>query len=204
MTVRFAALCLVCVPLFGGCGKESGPSSSRPHLPVDEMAGTFRGVGIGDARETILREFGRSPRWTPPEDPVEPLGEEDANADLGMPWVVAPPRESQPRDGTPRGRPFEGFDVLRYREGVFSLYQRVGVYRLTTVQPGSRTRRGVEIGDSLNKARQRYPSLRCGIRNEDSEYVEYPYCTGRLARGRFIWLGQDPIRSITVATRAMG
>ena len=62
----------------------------------------------------------------------------------------------------------------------------------------------MRIGDSLDEVRERYPGLRCGIRNEGTEYVEYPYCTGKLGPGRYIWFGENPVKSITMATQVMG
>ena len=41
------------------------------------------------------------------------------------------------------------------------------------------------------------------MKNEDTEYVRFPYCTGRVADDRYIWFGQDPIRSITVTVCPM-
>lgn len=66
--------------------------------------------------------------------------------------------------------------------------------------PGARTLAGIGLGDSLRKARAGYPRVSCDVRNQDSEYEPYPYCTARLKRGLYIWFGQDPIRSITISS----
>lgn len=52
--------------------------------------------------------------------------------------------------------------------------------------------------------KERYPGARCGVRNEDTEYVAYPYCLVFPARGRAVWFGEDPIRSITVSSGQIG
>ncbi|MDQ3631629.1 MAG: hypothetical protein M3417_10265 [Actinomycetota bacterium] len=42
-------------------------------------------------------------------------------------------------------------------------------------------------------------------RDEDAEEVAvFRYCAGRVARNRYIWLGQDPVSSIAIATVEMG
>ena len=51
--------------------------------------------------------------------------------------------------------------------------------------------------------RKRFPGFRCGIRNQNTEYVEYPYCTGRVG-GHFVWFGEDPIASVTISSTRLG
>lgn len=42
------------------------------------------------------------------------------------------------------------------------------------------------------------------MRNEGTEYRPYPYCLVRLGPDRYVWFGQDPIRSITVSSTPLG
>jgi hypothetical protein len=81
---------------------------------------------------------------------------------------------------------------------------RRGLGALEVVEPGARTQTGVQIGDPLERADVAYPKLRCGPVNKDTDYEEYPACTGKLGRDRFIWFGGDPIKSITMSTNDLG
>lgn len=78
-----------------------------------------------------------------------------------------------------------------------------GAYAVEVARPGAATSRGVAIGDPLDEAANAYPGLECGVKNEDSEYPTFRYCTGRVAADRDIWFGQDPIRSITMTVCPM-
>jgi hypothetical protein len=60
------------------------------------------------------------------------------------------------------------------------------------------------VGDPLDQAKRAYPGLRCGVVNEDTEYVRYPARTGRVAASRHIWFGGDPIRSVALSTHRFG
>jgi len=64
------------------------------------------------------------------------------------------------------------------------------------------TSRGVRVGASFERARERYPELACGV-NKSSEYAEYPSCTGRVGK-IYISLGGDPIGSLTVSRTPLG
>jgi hypothetical protein len=85
----------------------------------------------------------------------------------------------------------------------FLVTRGTGAYLISVWRDGTRTRTGIKLGDPLQSARRRYPNLRCGIRNERSEYEPYPYCRIRLGALN-VWFGQAPIRSITVASTGLG
>lgn len=164
-------------------------------LTIDLHRGTVGGVGLGSSQRAIERRFGR---------PVA-----DARGNSGLP-TKAP---SIDREGWPTlvGQPPKRVSyrsliagTMRYERMVFDTGPRIGAYYVGIADPRMRTREGVRYGDSLETARRRYPFLRCGIRNEDSEDIPYPYCKGRTARGVSVWFGQDPIRSISVARTFMG
>jgi len=69
---------------------------------------------------------------------------------------------------------------------------------------GSKTNRGVGIGDSLTLVRERYPRLHCGEANKDTEYHSYPACTGQVAADRYIWFGGEPISNLTIGDAPLG
>lgn len=58
------------------------------------------------------------------------------------------------------------------------------------------------VGDSLAEASRAY-ALHCGQTSGAPEYREWPYCVGELSSGRFVWFGEDPIRSITVSETSL-
>jgi hypothetical protein len=179
-----AMLALPAVGLLGSCPDEmSGPRAGLEGDPVvDERSGTVMNVRLGDSAREIRRELGR-----PAKRETRPVEE------VGLPWIVEDPR--QERAELPVSLTYADLDVLTTRES--------GAYTFSIWREGVRTARGVAIGDSLARARERYPELECGVRNRNTEYVEYSYCSGRVGR-HTIWFGEDPIESITIATVPLG
>lgn len=180
------------------CGESSAGSSSteRQHRgagrAVNETLGKYGTVRLGDSVRSVRRKLGFV-RQADPQGERTPTGHEWE--DLGLPWSVSPPR---------RYRPGDRLISLLYRDIGLTSSTRSGVYVIEIAAPGARTRRGVGIGDPLERAQTRYRGIRCGIRNRDTEYPEYPYCTMRFHSGVSIWFGQDPIRSITLSSTALG
>lgn len=105
---------------------------------------------------------------------------------FGVPTFIASPPISRGTLGT-----------LRYRSAVF-LTAGKRVYGYLVTDRGAATRRGVAVGDSLARARDRYPELKCGTTAGDSESEAFPYCAGRLGR-LYVSFGLDPIGSIIVS-----
>lgn len=156
---------------------------------IDEVAGTYRGVGIGDSLAAVKRVFGEQ----------RPAGDEEAGTPLRYPdgsddgpWVIQFGKDD------PFGPTLRYHDVVFYFRGA----EELGAFEV--VESGATTRRGVEIGDPLERAEGAYPELHCGIVNEDTDYTEYPACTGRLAASRYIWIGGDPIKSMSLSTHVFG
>jgi hypothetical protein len=156
---------------------------------IDENAGTYRGVGLGDPIPAIKHVFGEQ----------RPAGDYEPGAPFRYP--------EGGHDG-PLVISFGDYDpfgpTFRYYDVVFIFKGRQGLGAFEVVEPGAATRRGVGIGDPLEAAERAYPELACGTVNEDTEYVEYPACAGKLGPGRFIWIGGDPIKSITMSTNSLG
>ena len=184
---------LALAALAAGCGGSDDGEDARP-LPLDERAGTFRGIGFGDSPADIRRVFGRPTPYSQTEGSM-PLG--DDFYDVGGPTTSEfPPEARKPGRSTEPG-------VMRYRGVTFSTYSGE-VYELFVTAEGARTREGVRIGDDLDEAESAYPQLDCDTAYENSEYPEYPYCTGRVARARYVWFGEDPIRSIVISKYPFG
>jgi hypothetical protein len=195
---RLAAAALALAAPLGGCGDDQ-PGAERgaadpKETRLDERAGEYRGVGLRDPQRNVIRVFGRPAKEKNPSGPLVVGNEIEA---FGLPWIVAPP--PRPRGTTRQLRR----GAYRYRYVSFSTSPIFGVYKFTVVAPNTVTNRGLRIGDPLADVRRRYPGLNCGIRNKESEYPEYPYCAGKLGRGRYIWFGQDPVRSMSMAVRRL-
>lgn len=181
-----AALLLIAAlapaPVVAACGEE--PSSDGP--VVDVRAGTVDAAGLGRPLALVQKRFG----------PGTPLGPNDEHGprkgepeELGLPWVVATSSASRSL----------AYDDLHVYAG-----EDDDVNYLAITRNGTHTREGVRIGDDLDAVEDAYDGADCGIRNEDTEYVEYPYCKVRVRPGRVVWFGQDPIRSIVVTSVAIG
>lgn len=156
---------------------------------IDERAGTYRGVGLGDAPDTVTRALGRPAHWSTNE-PVVPLGVDFLDTSTG------PSSESLDVK-------FPGGPVLRYEDVFFfpckrgtDCSGRVGGFAVTA--PGAETREGVAIGDDLDEAKQKY-DLKCGTANEGTEDEEFEVCAGEVAPRRYLYFGNDPIDDIEMA-----
>ncbi len=175
------------IPVLSAAVVAVRPIDVSPEKPrvVDETRGSYRGVRLGDRPRRVRATLGEPPA----RGGGAPLGEDF--------YEIGGPTSSQP---PPRIGPITAY---RYR-GLLLEMTSQGVYAFTITDGDAETGRGVGIGDSLGTVRRAYPGLECGTANEGSEYVTFPYCGGRLTPGRYVWFGQDPIRSITVAVTPLG
>jgi hypothetical protein len=169
--------------------EEPAPRSARV---IDEVRGTYRGVGIGDSAAEVRRVFG--PREDAGDGPFTPLGA-GSFAEVGGAMFIASPGmiPHTPRDP----------ELLRYRDVSFLLLDE-RVFALMITANGAATQEGLAIGHDLDGAGERYDALNC----KDAEIGDFgetfPFCAGRVAPQRHIWFGQDPIRSITITRTGFG
>jgi hypothetical protein len=183
--------------LVGGalaCGATSGtlPTGGTARVPqtvVDEQSGSVDGVTLRDGRKAIRRALGpgkdgRMLRITP--DHVD-------FTSLGLPWTEDPVPGVRMRDVVTMRR--DGLSLL--------VAPHHGAYAIFVWRRNAQTTRGVRVGDDLETVPREYSDFRCGVRNRTSEYPSYPYCLGRVG-DTYVWFGQDPIRSITVASTPLG
>jgi hypothetical protein len=167
---------------------EPAPLSARV---IDELRGTYRGVGIGDSGAEVRRVFG--PRSHAGDGPLTPLGA-GSFAKVGGAMVIRYPGiPSTPR--TP--------ERLRYQEVSFLLMDD-RVFALMITDMGAATQQGVAIGSDLDAADERYEGLNCEEAEIGDFGESFPFCAGVLAPERHIWFGQDPIRSMTITTTSFG
>jgi hypothetical protein len=161
----------------------------RQVRPLDEhgagvVGAGYRGVAVGSSRAGAVAALGPPPR--PEGASVAPLG--DDFDDIGGPPFIATPGSSH--------------EALRYRD-ISVLLSDGRVHGLVLTDPEAETDEGVGVGDNLELAEDRYPSLDCGIAEAD-DYRTFPYCGGRIGARRWIWFGQDPIRSIILTSSELG
>ncbi len=140
---------------------------------IDGPAGTFRGVGLGQATAAVTARFGRPPvgeAGTNP-DPYGPLAGGSVFDGPGSLDVGSPPVDT----------------FLRYPEVAFQI-RRGRVRWVQIIDPAEATSAGVGVGDSMSRVRQAYPAARCGEDSihEEPDYVAYPYCEVRLSADRWL------------------
>jgi hypothetical protein len=164
---------------------------------IDEVRGTYHGVGIGDDAVAVRRVFGERHFARPDKEPYIPT-----SAHLGRtggPAVLSPPCKPtrQVRGGRTR------LALLRYEKVSFLLCDG-SVFAVMVIGSDARTLRGLSVGDDLDRAGMLYASLTCAeARSGDIDH--YPYCAGPLSSPRgssplHVWFGEDPVASITLST----
>jgi hypothetical protein len=189
-------LALLALLATAGCSVSSSPDDlpTATFERIDEVEGTYGGVGIGDSKEDVWRVFGEKGR-VPRNTSFQPTG---AGDDFFGPSHI--PAET--------GYAYE--DVLFwFPVGNFHLgrgsplrdkQDEVGGFQVTA--RGAVTLRGIQAGDSLDDAKAAYPELEC--RDAPAgDVATYPVCTGRVAEERHIWFGGDPIANISVSRSPM-
>ena len=184
---RITAILGLAVAL-AGCTWVGDRPAGPHHRVIDEYAGTYKGVALGDSTQTVLDVFGRPGETTGPSTP------------LGSDFYDGGPLMQRNPPGYIR-KP----TLLRYDDVAFlSTPTRYGVHSIVIDDPQAATQAGVGIGDPLAKAKKAYPTLRCTEEQDGGEYSPDPAkCTGRVADGRFIWFGNDPIRMIALSPTPM-
>ena len=162
------------------CGGSEQPK------PLDEVRGTYRGVGIGSSEQAIARVFGEGA--ADESEGIAPSG--ISFVEMGGPTSIAGCAGIAPT-------------VLRY-ERVSFLLCGAEAYVILVAESGARTRRGVSLGDDLDEVRRRYDDVECGDAPAGESLFggqdTYPYCTVQVAKRRWLWFGRDPIKSIGVAS----
>jgi hypothetical protein len=152
------------------------PPSAR-YARIDEVRGSYGPLALGDSRAAIFAAFGTKKR-AGVNEPLSPTGAGDSYE--GPTFI-----------------PVQSPDFYRYEDVAIWLDRdEVNGFELTS--PGARTSRGIGVGSGLDDVREAYPELECG-EAPSGDFGSYPYCAGRLAPGRWIWFGGDPVSTITVS-----
>jgi hypothetical protein len=178
-----------------GCGGSPQDSSvktpAQARRVIDERAGTYRGVGIGEGKNAIVAHLG-APTSVNRAGNYQPIGRtlydnfHPGSGGCHVGPVVL------------RGRA----RFVRYPSSSFIL-EGGRICSVMVVEPGAATSRGVAIGDALGAARRAYPGIHCAhhryVNDEGIAVVDFPYCTERSGRSRYVWFGGDPIDTIELA-----
>ncbi len=171
---------------------DPSPVSRVPGGPIDEVAGTYKGMGIGDTARRVRSALGPPGHWSMVE-PIVPLDVDFLAVSFGPPVLSG--ETFQFADA--RGRALRYGDVFFYLCGPRThCHGRVAGFEVYA--PGSRTARGIAIGDRLSTARGQY-QLTCHAANTASDEADFPYCEGQVAPSRYIFFSNDPIDDIEVA-----
>jgi hypothetical protein len=148
-------------------------SDDREVVPIDERAGSFRGIAVGEKVPPNLAEV---------------LGQRcDPGATL-TPCEVDQITGVHSIRGEWAWENYEAVTVLTYAGDVQAL---------VIADENAETTEGVAIGDQLSEAKERYQGLDCGLMPfHDS--TGPPYCVGELGDRNRIIFGGDPVDSIAI------
>jgi hypothetical protein len=176
-----ALVALATLPLAWAGSRHVSPEDASPGEPLPvAVTGSIGGVGLGADPATVMRTFGRTSASTTAS--IAPLGESFAR--IAAPPVIETPGESH--------------EVLRYAGASFLLSDGL-VYAVVVTAEDAETAEGVGVGDNLSVARDAYDGLRCTTEVGEHRRT-FPRCAGRVAPDVWASFGDDPIRSITLAT----
>ena len=164
-----------------------GDEDAQPVL-VEERAGVLHGVRFGDVERDVKGRLGEE---TDDRDGVFPEG-----ADYTGPFAIPSPASDRGSRIPP--------SQLHYDDTAYLVSPSVGVFSMTTLEKGARTRAGVGIGDELALVRERYDRVQCGeaVAGESllgGKPPTYPWCRA-LAGDTRVFFGDDPIESITLTS----
>jgi hypothetical protein len=180
--VGAALLLLGAMPLAWAGYRQLRPLDEGGDVAVETG---YRGADLGSARARVIAALGAPPPGSGGSS-IAPLGDDFDH--IGGPPFIATPGSSH--------------ETLRYPD-TSVLVSDGQVYGLVITDPEAETAEGVGVGDNLGLAEDRYSDVECGTARA-GKYRTFPYCGGRLGAGRWIWFGQDPIRSIVLTSTELG
>jgi hypothetical protein len=171
----------------GSSLEKSAMGTDGPAVVVEPESGHVGSVRLGDSPRRLAALFGHGRR----------AGDPGSNPDwlrLGIPGTYGYPRP-----------------CLDHRPGALSDWSFPGAratacenrtYLIVVTSRGSRTTAGARIGEPLQTAARRHRGLKCDTSTGDTTdppVPTYRYCTGQVGKGRYLWLGQDPVSSIAIS-----
>jgi hypothetical protein len=161
--------------------------TAQPVL-VDERAGLLHGVRFGDTEDEVRARLGEE---TDDRNGVFPEG-----ARYTGPFAIPSPVTDQGSRTPP--------SELHYDDTAYLVSPTIGVFSMTTLEPGARTWGGIGVGDDLELVPNRYDRTKCGEAYAGEplfggEAPTYPWCRA-LVGGVRVFFGGDPIESITLTS----
>ena len=148
---------------------------------VDVRRGAYRGIALGTTARQVVARLGPAPKWRPDRDPALPL--------------VRSTRPAFPPIATVRPQ-----DVLRYPDVAYLLCRgRVYAILIGGNADGPRVNR-LALMARLQAARRPYPALRCATRSRAESPGRFRFCAGLVRPARWLWLGDDSVAGIVLAT----
>lgn len=195
---RFSLVALVLLACLPACGSSDQHVQSGGTAGPSQLVSGASGVGsvrLGGSAASLSAAFGR------PSEEADGLPVEAVYERVGAPGNYVPPETCNGVRGlAPKTRSFSFSGV-----GAEACDGRV--YLLVVTSRGSRTTAGARIGQPLAQGAARHRDLKCADstgRTTERAVPVYRYCTGRLASGHYLWLGQDPISSIAISNVPLG
>jgi hypothetical protein len=178
-TRALAALLLVAVAGIATALVLALRGEGAPPVLVDERHGVLHGVRFGDSEGGVQARLGGE---TDDRGGVFPEG-----AKYTGPISIPSPDRAPPSE-------------LHDHDTSYLVSGTVGVFSMSTLEHGARTRAGVGVGDEL--VRLRYDRTECGeaVAGEPlfgGDPRTYPWCRA-IAGGTRVFFGGDPIESITL------
>jgi hypothetical protein len=160
------------------------PDHTPAHpAPIDLQRGAYRGVALGDSRATVIAHLGSpsGPSSFAALHHLDGAAGADAYGSMRLPD-----------------------EFLVYRDTAV-LVTDDRVVAIITSSSSAQTLRGIGPGDGLALVASRYPALRCEDHDSyaDSGPGGPPDCHGVIGSTR-VWISQDPVQIVTVASRAAG
>ena len=177
---------------FVSCGDSGAPTDAERmdarRILIREAAGTVDGVRLGARPQTVIDRLG------PP--PASPDSERMLPARAPADTTLGPASD----DHEPKA---PGAPVLRYADTLYLICaQRTScsgrVSKVIVTGAGAITSRGVRIGDSLDRANDKYRLYCRSKEGGDEGRTVGPYCASELTNGRFIMFIGDPIDRIDI------
>ncbi len=153
--------------------------------------GDIYGIGIGSSARAVERVFGKPiPASEQDEDEVESGSPLKADDDV-WPYSI-------------RCNGFgKGYRYMKYDHFGFTL-DSGRVCNLDVVKAGAEAGRDVGIGDKIGEVKKRYKKADCGTQRIGEIFPrDIPFCQVKLGPKRYLWIGGDPIKLLTVGVENM-
>jgi hypothetical protein len=182
-----AATLAVGVSLAVGCGEDEPQKRDRAHNEDIQLGtGEFRGVKLGDSEQRLRAVLGA------PKRKLRGEAASRAMPAVSVPYAI-PDRDQTSRISTDIDWVYPGVTIRTAFGRVYAFY---------VTGRGIGVRGGARIGDDLDVAHESHPKLDCEPDEFETGTIEK--CDGRIAAGRYVWYGGDPIDVLILEDKPIG